>query len=79
MRAHTTGNAKNSLIIGGAEVLTILQLFTGLVGFAHLNGLKLVYPELARIGVGPTPASPVLPGLSTCSASISAMTAAQDG
>jgi hypothetical protein len=45
MRTRATGRARNFLIIGGTVVLAWLQSLSGSVGFAHFNGVKVIYPD----------------------------------
>jgi hypothetical protein len=49
--------AKTSLVVAGTVLLVILHLLNGLLGFAHLNDLKVLYPGgqvITEPGSGPS-------------------------
>ncbi|WP_327043765.1 hypothetical protein OG320_18430 [Microbispora sp. NBC_01189] len=56
MRTQATGKTRRGLVIGGTIVLVALHLHTALLGFAHLNGLELIYADgriIREAGAGP--------------------------
>ncbi|MFD8564966.1 hypothetical protein ACWDOR_44350 [Streptosporangium canum] len=57
MQTRTVSKARKSTVVAGTALLVILYLLNGLFGFAHLNNLKVIYPDGSTIiepGHGPS-------------------------